>query len=331
MRASTLLRREFELSGLRPSYRARIDDALGRVGVETTPSLFECTMDTMIGFALSDEPITSDQLPGQMHTYLAHNWTGSGSGGPFGQWLHCLKETPRYGRQFIWFESAVAGIATFAGWIRNPSGTYEGWASLLKLSNPVTRETLLADRRTRSRFDQRGIRAFQGNKPMKVDGRLASAIVELAGSLQATEMPLDDPDYSEEEILFTGLHGLAPEASIEAAVVSNSRLWRKLGFPEAPRRQRVLGSAGRVDLIAGHVIGEAKRAVTLNDGPDQIERYLRHLHRVEGRPRAKLRGVLLQCADDTSEEIERRLSASDYAIELWCLPDDKHLKLRQLV
>ena len=331
MRASTLLYREFGLSGLRRSYRARIDDALGRVGIEAEPSLFECAMDTMIGFGLSDEPITSDQLPGQMHTYLAHNWTGAGTGGPFGQWLHCLKETPRYGRQFIWFESAVAGIATFAGWKRNPSGTYEGWASLLKLSSPVARETLLADRRTRSRFDGRGIRAFQGNRPMKVNVQLASAIAELAGGLPTTEIPLDEPDYNAEEILFTGLHGLPPEASIEAAVASNSRLWRKLGFPEAPRRQRVLGTAGRVDLIAGNVVAEAKRAVTLKDGPDQIERYLAHLHLVEGRARTKLRGILLQCADDTSEEIERRLSASEYAIELWCLPDDKRMRLRQLI
>lgn len=152
----------------------------------------------------------------------------------------------------------------------------------------------------------------------------------MAGGLRATEVPLDEPDYHETPIIWTGLHGLLPEAFIEAEVASRRHLWQELRFPHAPSRQRVLGTAGRVDLIAGDVVGEAKRAVTLADGPDQIEQYLEHLEVVVGRPRSGLRGILLQCSPGTSQAIIERLRGSRYALELWSVIDDEGWQLDRL-
>jgi hypothetical protein len=66
-----------------------------------------------------------------------------------------------------------------------------------------------------------------------------------------------------------------------------------------------------VDLVAGDVVGEAKRAVTLQDGPAQVERYLAYLEHERHRPRARLRGVLLQYAADVSPAVADRIRASD--------------------
>lgn len=85
-----------------------------------------------------------------------------------------------------------------------------------------------------------------------------------------------------------------------------------------------------MDLIAGDVVGEAKRAVTLADGPGQIERYLKHLEVVVGRPRSGLRGILLQCSPGTSQAIIERLKGSRYALELWSVIDDECWQLDRL-
>jgi hypothetical protein len=146
---------------------------------------------------------------------------------------------------------------------------------------------------------------------------MAGAIVEMAGGVAPTYISLDEPDYDAEAVLWAGLHGLGPEATIEAAVASRRTLWRKLGFPRAPDRQRVLGTVGRVDLIAGDVVGEAKRAVSLRDGPDQIERYLQHLETAAGRPHSRLKGVLLQVSPQASDAVVERVQDSRYRLELW--------------
>jgi hypothetical protein len=257
-----------------------------------------------------------------MITWHEFNWTGDGDSGDAGEWLRCLKATVARDRQFIWSGNAISGVVTFAGWMRDCDGFYEGWGGILHLPQPVPREELLADRRTRRRFDARGIKALQG-LPIRIDEPLATAIVDLAGDLDATTVPIDAPDYTEEPILWAGLHGLAPEAYIEAAVAATPRLWRKLGFPTAPERQVGLGDAGRVDLIAGHVVGEAKRAVTVKNGPDQIERYLDHLRYEYGQRKSQLKGVLLQCADDASQALVERLEGSEYWLELWSVWDDE--------
>jgi hypothetical protein len=152
----------------------------------------------------------------------------------------------------------------------------------------------------------------------------------MTGGCDATPVPLDEPDYNDEPILWTGLHGLTPEACIEAAVATRPALWRKLGFPSAPTCQRGLGAAGRADLIAGDVVGEAQRAVTLRDGPEQVERYLRYLELQRGRSRSRLRGVLLQCATEVNAAVAERVRPSEYRVELWSVVNDSRWRLERL-
>lgn len=309
--------------------RGQIDDALQAVGVQSQPSLLTCGRDDWVELVVVGESPRSAALPTQIVTWHEHNWTGDGDSGSAGEWLRCLRSTRSHERQLIWSGATVAGIVTFAGWIRRGEGFYEGWGSLSRLPTSIDRAALLADDRTANRFDPRGIKALQGS-PITLSPELAEALGELAGGFAPTHVPFDEPDYSEEPILWAGLHGLKPEAYIEAAVAARRGLWRKLGFPSAPARQRVLGSAGRVDLIAGDVVGEAKRAVTLRDGPSQIERYLTHLEISQDRPPSQLRGVLLQCAPDTSQAIVDRLAASRYRLELWSVVEDGRWRLDRL-
>jgi len=84
-----------------------------------------------------------------------------------------------------------------------------------------------------------------------------------------------------------------------------------------------------VDLIAGDVVGEAKRAVTVRDGPAQIERYLEHLVEMGASPKG-VRGVLLQCATVTSDAVVNRLAASSFDLQLWSAVDDGRWKLERL-
>jgi hypothetical protein len=272
----------------------------------------------------------SENLPSQLVAWHEFNWTGSEDSGQCGEWLRCLKATRAGDRQLIWSGNAIRGVVTFAGWVRDCDGFYEGWGGITHLRRTVTKTELLHDRQARSRFDARGVHALQG-PPIRLGAPVANAIVKLAKGLPATDMPTDRPDYSEEPILWAGLHGLAPESYIEAAVAATPRLWRKLGFPSAPERQVGLGDAGRPDLISGDVVGEAKRAVTATNGPDQVERYLDYLHEVEHRPLSRLKGVLLQCAEDTSQAVIDRLDDSEYELELWAvIDDDGHWVLDQL-
>ena len=312
------------------------------VGVEATPSLATCAREDWLDL-VAQEPSTavvapqlSDELPSQLAAWHSFNWTGGDEYDDndvvaVGEWLPCLMDTPSHVRQLIWSGGAVAGIVTFAGWIGHRGGSYLGWGCVERLTAPVDRATLLADARTASRFDARGIKALHGS-PIRLGRDVAEALAEMVGGLPATEVPLDEPDYNETPIIWAGLHGLLPEAFIEAAVASQQHLWEELRFPHAPSRQRVLGTAGRVDLIAGNVVGEAKRAVTLADGPVQVERYLEHLEVVVGRPRSGLRGILLQCSRGTSQAIIDRLSKSRYTLELWSvIDDDGYWQLDQLV
>jgi hypothetical protein len=308
--------------------RTVIGQALGAAGIDATPSFEDCRLEDWLELTIVGDPIESRAAPTQLVTYLEHNWTGAGDSGPVGQWLRCLASTAATDRQLVWNDNSIAGLVTFAGWIRPGPGFYEGWGSLQRLPSSVGRQELLDDPRTRSRFDSRGIRALQGS-PIRLTPEIASAIAEMAGGLPATVLPLDEPDYDEDPVLWVGLHGLSPEAHIEAAVASQKRLWRRLGFPDAPRRQRRLGVAGRVDLIAGDVVGEAKRAVTLHDGPAQIERYLEYLAATGADP-GQLRGVLLQCAADASDAVIERIVASPFNLQLWSVLEGRRWTLERL-
>ena len=175
----------------------------------------------------------SDRQPNQLITWWEHNFTGSGDSGHGGEWLRCLKATRAGDRQLVWSGGAIAAIVTFAGWIRGEDRLIEGWGGITRLAVPVTREQLLSDARAAWRFDPRGIKALQG-LPIRIDELLARAILENAGGIGATHVPLVEPDYSEEPILWAGPHGLEPESVIEAAVASSRSLWRRFGFRPRP-------------------------------------------------------------------------------------------------
>lgn len=258
-------------------------------------------------------------------TWHAANWQGDAD-----DWLRCLKATRKGDRQLLWNDSAIRAIVTFAGWLRSDEGIYEGWGAITRLRRPVSRAELLRDQRTRHRFDRSGIHAFQGG-PIGVNPALAQAISDLAAGIPPTPLPQSELNYSLEPILWAGPDGLAPESYIEAAVAATPRLWRQLGFQHPPRRQARLGAAGRPDLLDGDVVGEAKRAVTVNSGPGQIERYLDYLHFERGRQRSRLRGVLLQRAERTSQAVIDRIDDSEYRLELWAvIDDDGYWELDQL-
>lgn len=262
----------------------------------------------------------SDRRPSQMMAWWEHNFTGSGDSGHYGEWLRCLKSTRTGDRQLVWSGGAIAAVVTFAGWIRGEDRLIEGWGAITRLGQPVDRDQLLADVRTAWRFGDNGIKALQG-LPIRIDNDLADAILEMAGPIGATPVPLDAPDYSEEPILWAGPHGLQPESVIEAAVASTRQLWRQLGFPAAPHRQVWLGPAGRADLLEGDVCGECKRVVSIAS-VEQLERYLDYLLRVHRRPEAGLRGLLLQCAEDASDAVIERVQRSRFDLELWSVGDD---------
>jgi hypothetical protein len=328
-RASSLLG-AFGWQRLTRSVRKELDEILAEVGLEARPSILLCSRDEWLRLSSVGEPILSTASPSQLITYHPHSWSGEDMG-HYGQWLRCLKDTRRGDRQLLWSEDSIAGIVTFGGWIRQGyKGMYEGWGSIHRLKAPVSRTRLLDDDRTAGRFDAHGIKALQGNS-IALEARLANALTELT-RIGPTRIPLNEPDDAK-PILWTGLHGLAPEASIETAVATRKSLWKRLGFRSTPARQRRLGSAGRVDLIDGGVVGEAKRAVTLRDGPDQIERYLRYLEAAEGRNRSATKGLLLQCAQKANPTVVQRVHDSDFRLELWSVYTDersRRWKLKRL-
>jgi hypothetical protein len=259
----------------------------------------------------------SEAPPTQLAAWYAQHYGGPSADG-VGEWLRALRGTQEGERQLVWADGRIVAVVTFARHARRCDGFYEAWGSVTPLPKPVTHAMLLENLRTRRRFDKRGIRALQG-LPIRLDADTAAAITHMGG-LGGTSIPFDDPD-DEEPILWTGPHGLAPEASIEAALAEIRDLWSELGFPTAPRRQVRLGEAGRADLLAGDVVGEAKRVVTASCGPEQIERYLRYLHLVRGRPLGGLKGILLQCEDYTTDAVIKRLQASEFHLELWYVVD----------
>jgi hypothetical protein len=306
---------QFGWQRLSKSVRRSANELLLTVGVKADPSLLNCERDDWLRLTVIGEPIISTATPTQLIAYHSHNWAG-GDMGHYGQWLRCLKNTKLGDRQLIWSGEAIAGVVTFGGWVSEAyKGVYEGWGSISRFVAPLTHAKLLDDPRTRARFDGNGIKALQGNS-INLDQKTAAAVAELL-PLGVTRIPLDEPDPDEEPIYWTGLDGFVPEVVIEAAVASRKSLWRRLGFRSAPSRQRRLGDAGRVDLIAGDVVGEAKRAVTLRDGPDQIERYLWYLEDVEGRSKAETKGILLQCAQKASPAVIDRIKSSEFRLELW--------------
>ncbi len=154
--------------------------------------------------------------------------------------------------------------------------------------------------------------------PIRVDKRLAEAVAALAGPFPPSVTPTAAPTGREPVVLWAGAHGLGPEGEIKAAIERHGYLWRRLGLKEQPRRQEVLPGAGRLDLIASYVVVEAKRKVTKDNGPAQIERYLDWL--TGSRPsEGPWRGILVQCDRVLDDQAAQRVRASSFPLEVWAI------------
>src|SRR3954470_17316770 len=104
--------------------RQRIAAALTAAGLEPSPPLSACDREDWIELVVVGDPIVSDRPPTQLVTWHAFNWTGHGDSGPVGEWLRCLRDTRAGDRQLVWSGAAIAGVVTFAGWIRQGPGFY---------------------------------------------------------------------------------------------------------------------------------------------------------------------------------------------------------------
>ena len=315
--------------------RQRITDALAGVGIELEPALDTLGPNDTVNLHLeSDQGAFSSELgeatgyseflPNQIIAWDASNIAEDAGLNESGEWLRCLKATQAGDRQFIWESSSkrgIIGMVTYSGILRN-EGAIEGWGIYMGLENPVSREELLAHPATAERFGPRGIRALQGSA-IRLTGSEAEAIVEMLGGLAPTALPWDEPDQQAEVIPWTSIKGLPAEKFIEIAICKNRSLWRSLGLSRQPKQQVTWSSVGRVDLICGNTVIEAKKAVTVDNGPAQIERYLRHLAKQLHTGPNGVRGILVQKNDWAVPMVRERLEASPYPLELWSIDKDE--------
>jgi hypothetical protein len=120
--------------------RKRLASALEAAGLETQPSLLTCDRDDWLVLMVVGDSVLSSALPSQLVTWHEHNWTGTAGSGATGEWLRCLSDTRSGDRQFIWSADKVAGVVTFAGWIRRGEGFYDAWGSIARLRHPWPRK-----------------------------------------------------------------------------------------------------------------------------------------------------------------------------------------------
>jgi len=281
----------------------------------------------------------SDQLPDQIIAWHQHNIAEeafSEDDIDSGEYLRCLKSTPRGGRQFVWEGSSgrgIVGVVTFGGGTPRHAGTaYEKWGSFVPLHTPLSREQLLANPATRTRFDDHGIRALQGS-PIHLDQIQAKAIVQMIGGLGSTLLPSGTPDEEQEVLSDLHLRDLPAETFTEEIIHGNAQLWRALGLKGQPKRQVHLGVSGRADMVWKNTVIEVKKAVTTVNGPNQIIRYLEHLSRELGLRPDKVRGILVQRKDNVPPGVREMITQSLYPLELWSVrrDEDGDLCARRLV
>jgi hypothetical protein len=141
----------------------------------------------------------------------------------------------------------------------------------------------------------------------------------LLGGLGPTEIPWEEPDGSNQAIPWVRSNGLPAEKFAEDEIHRNQRIWRRLGLARQPLQQVTWPEVGRVDLVCGNTVIEVKKAVTLTNGPAQLERYLGYLAKKLGVGPDGVRGILVQKHPWASPALQERLAASDYHLELWSL------------
>lgn len=264
----------------------------------------------------------SDVLPNQIAAWHQQN---IGDDDPDdhefrGQYLQCLKATAKGDRQFVWEGTSgrgIVGVVTYGEPLIQEGNRYARWGRCQLFPKPIPPEKLLSHPATSNRFGKNGIRALQGG-PIRLAEQEAKAISKLVGGLKRTRLPMDEPADWENLGHWTGKDGLAAETIAENAICTLPHLQRALGLRGTAEKQVRLG-AGRADIVCGNVIIELKRAVTTNNGPDQIEGYLEHVSAERKTGKKNLRGILVQQSKFAGAGMKQRLANSPFRLELWAV------------
>ena len=330
----------FGVKRLTSAVKQRISDSLSEAGIDLEPSLDTLGPHDTVSFHLADgmdaevsnpsesSAAYSDRLPSQIIVWDAPN-IGEDDGVLVEQWLRCLKSTQAGDRQFIWEGSTyrgIVGLVTYSGAIRN-EGVIEGWGIHTPFETTLSREALLANPATAERFGARGIKALQGSA-IRLSEQEAEAIVDMLGGLASTVIPWNKPDEHAAVIPWTSIKGLPAEKFMEIAICQDRSLWTSLGLNHQPKQQVTWSSIGRVDLVCGNTVIEVKKAVTVNNGPAQIERYLGHLAKKRRVGPEGVRGILVQKNDWAVAEVRKRLRESPHPLELWSVDMDEYEEWR---
>lgn len=216
----------------------------------------------------------------------------------------------------------MVAVVDFAAQRRTPArGSYEGWGRIQQLDpaigpDALSREPLLADR-----FLGPRARGLQGS-PNRLSVEEGEAIARVATRLPSQALPVDEPTYDEEIIFWAGDLKGPPEAILEHDIHTTRRMWKALGFPSAPLKQRCLPSGRRPDLVAPGIVADVKRRVSRIDGPAQLEDYLDELDAT--RPtEAPWRGLLVHPHEDLDKATRERIASSRYRVEVWGVGDGR--------
>ncbi|MGD9573230.1 MAG: hypothetical protein AB7V62_15210 [Thermoleophilia bacterium] len=279
-----------------------------------------------ISRALANGEIVLVPLPEQVAFWHPHNFSEREAGAYEPQFLTCLKATDAGDRLLVWQGKDGGGITAVVdfGDPMRPDGTgrYQRWGCVTVLEEPISFERVTADPDLGPRLTGKGGRALQG-KPVLLSDHEAFAVSQLT-SLPLFTGPDRNPtpaEFSAEPDLWRALKGLPPEQALEAAVALDAALWQAIGFRTAPTMQKRLPSGRRPDLLAPGLVGEVKRVVRVNDGPEQIEEYIAELEAIHPES-APWRGVLLQISHNLDDYARQRVKASTADLEVWSARDD---------
>lgn len=259
-------------------------------------------------------------IANQLIAWNAFNF-GHEGGRSKSEFLRCLKDTKPGDRQVVWEASGGRGLVAvvdFGSEARtNSAGQYERWGRLTALDPPISVDQLVADPVVGSRFKKPRLSGLQGHA-VRLTHDEGKAVNRLTNDLPAPDPPDDHPTGKEIEAIYSGKENLPPEKMIELLILEKKRLWRRLGFPERPTAQLGLENRKRPDLIAPGVVGDVKRRVRSNDGPGQVEGYVRELDRA--RPEeGPWRAILIHTVDDLDNAARQRIEASEVPIQVWCV------------
>jgi hypothetical protein len=239
---------------------------------------------------------------------------------PSGQFQYALKDTAVGHRQAVveaGSNRGVIAVVDFAGHNRKAGSIYYAWGAVTYLPKPVDQAAIASDVILRDAFSNRQGRAkhLAHEAAVKLD--------ELADGLPKQRAPADEPDENAELELWIGARGRAPEFLIHDEVETTRRLWRHIGFKEAPRRGHRLKNGQYPDLYSPEgVVGEVKNVIGPNWGPAQLRGYMRQLDSEEPE-KDPWRGVLIHGGETLSPASRLALRAFGGDVTVWSIQPRK--------